>query len=59
MSQPRQHPPAFKAVLFDLDGTLFASLTDLAEAMNAVLIKRDFPPHPIVAYRYFVGEGMK
>jgi len=60
MSQPRQQaPPSFKAVLFDLDGTLFSSLTDLGEAMNAVLANLGFPPHPIAAYRYFVGDGMK
>lgn len=59
MSQPRQRPPSFKAVLFDLDGTLFSSLTDLGEAMNTVLTNQGFPPHPIDAYRYFVGDGMK
>lgn len=59
MSQPRQRPPSFKAVLFDLDGTLFSSLTDLGEAMNTVLADQGFPAHPIDAYRYFVGDGMK
>lgn len=42
-----------------MDGTLFDSLTDLGEAMNAVLTARHFPPHPIEAYRYFVGDGMR
>lgn len=59
MSLSSQRQASFKAVLFDLDGTLFESLTDLGEAMNAVLNAWDFPTHPINAYRYFVGDGMK
>lgn len=59
MSLSSQLPAPFKAVLFDLDGTLFESLTDLGDAMNAVLTAWDFPPHPLDAYRYFVGDGMK
>ncbi len=47
------------AVLFDLDGTLVNSLEDLADSMNAVLGRNDLPPHPVDAYRYFVGEGME
>jgi phosphoglycolate phosphatase len=49
---------AFKAVIFDLDGTLLDSLEDLAEAMNAVLMKNRLPAHRMDAYRYFVGDGM-
>ncbi len=48
-----------KAVLFDLDGTLLDTLTDLAESMNAVLVRLGLPPHPRDAYRYFVGEGVE
>lgn len=47
----------FRAVLFDLDGTLLDTLRDLGEAMNLVLAQRGYPTHPIDAYRYFVGEG--
>ncbi len=47
------------AVLFDLDGTLFDSLADLAEAGNAVLRARGFAEHPHDAYRYFVGDGIR
>jgi phosphoglycolate phosphatase len=46
-----------KAVLFDLDGTLLDTLEDLAEAVNRVLERRGFSPHPLEAYRYFVGDG--
>lgn len=48
----------FKAVLFDLDGTLLDTLEDLADSMNAALASLDFPVHPIDAYRFFVGDGM-
>ena len=49
----------FKAVCFDLDGTLLDSLTDLADCSNSLLLKRGFPEHPVDAYRYFVGDGAK
>lgn len=53
-------PPApCQAVLFDLDGTLIDSLTDLAESMNSVLGEMGYPTHPREAYRYFVGDGME
>ena len=48
----------FRAVLFDLDGTLLDTLADLADSMNAALASMDFPVHPIDAYRFFVGDGM-
>ncbi len=48
----------FKAVLFDLDGTLLDTLEDLADSMNAALEQMGFSVHPIDAYRYFVGDGM-
>jgi len=48
-----------KAVLFDLDGTLLDTLTDLADSMNAVLAELGLPGHPHDAYRYFVGDGLE
>jgi len=47
-----------KCVLFDLDGTLLDSLVDLAYSMNRVLASQGLPPHPVQAYRYFVGDGI-
>ena len=47
-----------KCVLFDLDGTLVDSLADLADSMNRVLTRQGLPPHPVQAYRYFVGNGI-
>lgn len=46
------------AVMFDLDGTLLDTLTDLANAMNRALIDSGFPAHPAESYKYFVGDGV-
>ncbi len=50
--------PSAKAVLFDLDGTLLDTLQDLAASGNEVLAGRGLPPHPLDAYRIFIGNGM-
>lgn len=47
----------FKAVLFDLDGTLLDTLEDLGNAANRVLTRNGFPAHNVDTYRYLVGEG--
>ncbi len=47
----------FKAVIFDLDGTLLDTLEDLASAVNRVLERNGFPTHDMNAYRYMVGDG--
>jgi len=49
----------FKAILFDLDGTLLDTLIDLANSMNAALARLGFPTHPVDAYRFFVGDSVK
>jgi predicted secreted acid phosphatase len=41
----------FEGVVFDLDGTLLDTLTDIANAANAVLAQHGFPPHPVASYR--------
>jgi len=48
----------FKAIIFDLDGTLINSLDDLADSMNLVLTSHGLPSHPTASYRYFVGDGI-
>lgn len=48
----------FKAVIFDLDGTLLNTLDDLADAGNYALEKQGFPVHQVNEYRYFVGNGI-
>lgn len=49
----------FKAVIFDLDGTLLNTLEDLAASTNAALSSLGFPEHQIESYKYFVGAGAK
>lgn len=49
----------FKAVLFDLDGTLLYTLKDVADAMNKALVHFGFSPHPVDAYKYFIGESVE
>jgi phosphoglycolate phosphatase len=49
----------FKAVLFDLDGTLLYTLTDVANAMNEALVHFGFQPHPIESYKYFIGDSVE
>ncbi len=49
----------FKAVIFDLDGTLIDSLEDLADSANEALAKHGFASHPTAAYKKFVGNGVR
>ena len=49
----------FRAVLFDLDGTLADTLNDLANATNWALAQVGCPPHPVDSYRYRVGDGAR
>lgn len=49
----------FKAVLFDLDGTLLDTIEDLSDSMNIVLQRSGFPVHDIESYKYFIGSGIK
>ena len=48
----------YKAVLFDLDGTLINSLHDIADSMNRVLEKKGYQTHNYDAYRNFIGRGL-
>ena len=48
----------YKTVVFDLDGTLLNTLTDLADAGNRLCRKYGWPTHECQAYRYFVGNGI-
>ncbi len=49
----------FKAIIFDLDGTLVNSLSDIAGAMNKTLEEYGFPTHSLEDYKYFIGNGIR
>ena len=49
----------FKAVIFDLDGTLLNTIEDLADSMNAVLSRFGVAQHGVEAYKLFVGDGVE
>ena len=48
---------AYRAVIFDIDGTLLDTLQDIADATNAALLSSGFPAHEVNAYRDFIGDG--
>lgn len=48
-----------KLVIFDLDGTLCNTIADLGKACNYALEKMGFATHPIQAYAYMVGNGVR
>ena len=47
-----------KLIIFDLDGTLIDSLTDLALSTNHALALNNLPEHPVEQYKQFVGNGL-
>ena len=47
----------YQAVVFDLDGTLLNTIEDIANSTNVALASLGFPPHPVEAYKLFVGDG--
>ena len=49
----------YKAVLFDLDGTLLDTLEDLADSMNAILDMHGMNTFPAEDYKEFLGLGFE
>ena len=49
----------YKAVIFDLDGTLIDSLEDLGTAVNHAMDQKGFPRHTLAEYRQMVGHGVR
>ncbi len=47
----------YKAVIFDLDGTLADTVESIAYAMNKALELYQLAPQPIESYKYFAGDG--
>jgi len=48
----------FRACIFDLDGTLLNTLDDLADSVNLALAESGLCPHPVQAYKKFIGNGV-
>ncbi|MDO8685468.1 MAG: HAD family hydrolase [Clostridiales bacterium] len=49
----------YKAILFDLDGTLLDTLEDLTDSMNSALKAAGLPQHNPERYKYFIGAGVR
>ena len=49
----------YKAVIFDLDGTLLDTSLDLAISVNYALESNGFPKHPTSLIPQFTGNGMR
>ena len=48
----------YKAIIFDLDGTLLNTLEALANSMNHVLKSQGLPVHEVEEYKYLLVKGM-
>ncbi|MDD4069916.1 MAG: HAD family hydrolase [Candidatus Izemoplasmatales bacterium] len=48
----------YKAVIFDLDGTLLDTIEDIKETMNRALRKYGYKEYSLEEYKYFVGKGV-
>ncbi len=48
----------YRAILFDLDGTLLNTLEDIADATNAALAELGFAPRPVMDFKRLVGDGV-
>lgn len=59
MTKRKEEKRMIRLAIFDLDGTLVNSLGDLADVCNRGLHALGYPMHPEVAYRRFVGNGVR
>ena len=50
--------PRFQAVLFDMDGTLLDTLSDMQDAVNHILLENGWPQRTLEEIRAFVGNGI-
>ncbi len=48
----------YKAIIFDLDGTLLDTINDIADSVNEALRKRKYHEFTVQEYKYFVGRGL-
>jgi phosphoglycolate phosphatase len=55
-TEPRSGP--YRAVIFDLDGTLLDTLEDIAGSVNAILERRGRPLFSVEGCKMLVGDGI-
>ena len=48
-----------KLIIFDLDGTLLNTISDLGNSCNYALSRMGFAEHPLSAYNFMVGNGVR
>ncbi len=48
----------YSSIIFDLDGTLLDTLTDIADSVNRVLSINNFSTHPRDSFKKFIGDGL-
>lgn len=49
----------YKGVIFDLDGTLIDTITDIGNSTNLALQDLGYPTHDLDAYKIMVGNGFR
>lgn len=55
-SKTENHP--YPLYIFDLDGTIADTLESMGNTCNQVLEEHGFAPHPLEAYKTFVGDAV-
>lgn len=50
---------SYKAVIFDLDGTILDTLQDLANSLNHALCTHGYPARTLDEVRRFIGNGIR
>ena len=48
----------YRAVIFDMDGTILDTIEDLTDSLNYVMEKYGYPLHTVEEMKTFVGNGM-
>jgi phosphoglycolate phosphatase len=59
MTTEDDHTSGFRAIIFDLDGTLLDTLADIGDSVNRMLAEYGFPGHTRDDYTRFIGNGIK
>ena len=49
----------YKAIIFDLDGTLLNTIEDITDSLNVALASENLPTHSVEETKMFVGSGVK